>query len=360
MYEKAALPSRSVESARKTASEEVRSYMEFIGLDVHRHYSVAARMEASGTLIERRRLHNDELVGFVQSLTERPKVAFEASGSWYHIYELLEPWVEELVLSHPLKTRIIAETKIKTDKVDATALADLLRIDYLPRSYIAPAPVRELRELLRLRMSLVRLRTTARNKVHAVLIKRGLTPPVKNVFGKRGRAWLAALALPAAYGLAIASYLEVIDLLAELINRLNAQIHARAASSQEAVWLDSIPGIGPFTALLILAEVGDIWRFPDAAHLCSYAGLVPSVYSSGGRTRYGPLTKQGSAYLRWVMVQAANSASRVRGPLKDRYDRLRQKKPHPTAIVDLARFMLGCVYAMLTERRAFRVHPRGS
>jgi hypothetical protein len=116
MYEKAALPSRSVESARKTASEEVRSYMEFIGLDVHRQYSVAARMEASGALVERRRLHNDELVGFMQSLAEPPKVAFEASGSWYHIYELLEPWVEELVLSHPLKTRIIAETKIKTDR----------------------------------------------------------------------------------------------------------------------------------------------------------------------------------------------------------------------------------------------------
>ena len=334
--------------------------MEFIGLDIHRHYTWAARMEPSGALIESRRLANDELVGFIQTLPERPSVAFEATSNWYHIYELLEPWVAELALSHPLKTRIIAETKMKTDKVDAKTLADLLRIDYLPRSYIAPAPVRELRELLRLRISLVRLRTSARNRTHAVLIKRGLTPPVKNVFGKKGRAWLATLELPEAYSLAITSYLELLDSLAGPIARVNGRINERAGASEEAGWLDSMPGVGPFTALLVLAEIGDIWRFPDAAHLCSYAGLVPSVYSSGGRTRYGPLTKQGSAYLRWVLVQAANSAIRVRGPLKNRYDRLRQRKPHQTAIVDLARYMLGCVYAMLTERRAFRVHPRGS
>jgi transposase len=296
----------------------------------------------------------------MQSLPERPSVAFEATSNWYCIYDLLEPWVEELALSHPLKTRIIAETKNKTDKVDATVLADLLRIDYLPRSYMAPAAVRELRELLRLRISLVRLRTNARNKVHAVLIKRGLVPPVKNVFGKKGRAWLTSLDLPRAYSLAILSYLELLDTLSGLISRVNSHINERAGMSEEAAWLDSIPGVGPFTALLLLAEIGDIQRFPDAAHLASYAGLVPSVYSSGGRTRYGPLTKQGSAYLRWVMVQAANSAIRVRGPLKNRYDRLRQKRPHNTAIVDLARYMLGCVYAMLTERRAFRVHPRGS
>jgi transposase len=337
--------------------------MEFIGLDVHRHYSVAARMAESGALLEHRRLPNEELVAFMQSLPERPRVAFEATSNWYHIYELLEPWVEELALGHPLKTRIIAEAKIKTDKVDAKALADLLRTDYLPRSYMAPAPVRELRELLRLRVSLVRMRSNARNKVHAVLIKRGLVPPVKNVFGKRGRAWLETLGaeLPAAYWLAISSYLEVIDVLGGLVSRLNAEIYERAQASEEATWLDSIPGVGPFTALLLLAEIGDISRFPDSAHLASYAGLVPSVYSSGGRTRHGPLTKQGSAYMRWIMVQAANSACRGRGPLRTRYDRLRQRnKPHQTAIADLARYMLGCVYAMLTERRAFRVYPRGS
>jgi len=228
--------------------------MEFIGLDIHRHYSVAARMEASGTVIERRRLHNDELVAFVQSLPERPRVAFEATSNWYNIFELLEPWVEEIALGHPLKTRLIAEARIKTDKVDATVLANLLRTDFLPRSYMAPASVRELRELLRLRISLVRLRTNVRNRVHAVLIKRGLTPPVKNVFGKKGRAWLTGLEMPDAYALAISSYLEVIDVLSNLILRVNGHIHQRAAASEEAVWLDTMPGVGPFTALLLLAE----------------------------------------------------------------------------------------------------------
>jgi transposase len=289
-------------------------------------------------------------------------VALEATANWYHVYELAEPWAAEVALGHPLKTRIIAEAKIKTDKIDATILAQLLRADLLPRAYIAPAPVRELRELLRLRASLVRLRTAVRNKVHAVLIKRGLQPPLASLFGKRGRFWLAetAAALPPAYGRAISAYLRVHDALCAEIEAVSEEVRARALASEEACWLDSMPGIGPYRALLILSEIGDIRRFPDAAHLASYAGLVPSVYSSGGRTRHGRLTKQGSPWLRWTMVEAAVSAIRTPGPLKSRYDRLRQRKPHATAVIDLARFMLGCVFAMLSERRPFLLNPRGS
>ncbi len=336
--------------------------MEFIGLDIHRHYAVLARMDQEGALIDRRRLDHEALPAYLQALPDRPRLAFEATSSWYYVCDLVEPWVEEVVLSHPLKTRLIAEAKIKTDKIDATILADLLRSGYLARAYLAPAPVRELRELLRLRASLVRLRTAVRNKVHAVLIKRGLTAPVGNIFGQKGRRWLAEISgqLPTAYAQAISSYLRVMDVLTEEILAANAEIDRRAEASEEAQWLDSMPGIGPFTALLILAEIGEIARFPDKAHLASHAGLVPSVHSSGGRTRYGPLTRQGSPWLRWALIQAAHSAVRRPGPLKARYDRMRQRKPEATAIVDLARFMLGCVYAMLTERRPFLLHPRGS
>jgi transposase len=336
--------------------------MEFIGLDIHRHYSVAARMGADGVVLEQRRLANEALPAYLQTLPEPPRVALEATANWYHIFELVEPWAAQVALGHPLKTRIIAEAKVKTDKVDATILAHLLRADLLPQAYMAPAPVRELRELLRLRASLVRLRTSVRNKVHAVLIKRGLKPPVASVFGKKGRAWLEALGeqLPAVYATAIESYLRVLDALALEILRLDREVADAAEASEEARWLDSMPGIGPYSALLILAEIGDIKRFPDAAHLASYAGLVPSVHSSGGKTRLGPLTRQGSPWLRWVIVEAAHSASRTAGPLQNRFNRVRQRKPYATAIVDLARFMLGCIYAMLTERRPFRIDPRGS
>jgi transposase len=336
--------------------------MEFIGLDIHRHYAVLARMDEKGKLLDRRRLGHEALPAYLASLPERPRLAFEATSSWYYVCDLIESLVDDLVLSHPLKTRLIAEAKIKTDKVDATILADLLRTNFLPEAYLAPAPVRELRELLRLRASLVRMRTMARNKVHAVLIKRGLRPPVGNVFCQKGRRWLAevGLSLPQSYALAIASNLRIIDALSEEILVVNAEIGRRAEASEEAGWLDSMPGIGPFTALLILAEIGDVKRFPDASRLASYAGLVPSVHSSGGRTRYGSLTRQGSPWLRWAMVQAARSAVRRPGPLQDRYRRMKQRKPEATAIVDLARFMLGCAYAMLSERRPFRSYPRGS
>jgi transposase len=336
--------------------------MEFIGLDIHRHYTQAARLDELGTLIDERRLPNEELPAYLQTLAAPAKVALEATSNWYHIYELVEPWAAEVVLGHPLKTRIIAEAKIKTDKVDAKVLADLLRVDYLPRTYIAPPAVRELRELLRLRASLVRQRTALRNKVQAVLIKRGEKPPMKSVFGKKGKAWLAETAarLPATYGGAIRRYLRVLDVLETEIKAATAEIEEASAASEEAVWLQTMSGIGPYRALFILAEIGEIGRFRDAAHLFSYAGLVPSVHASGGHTRTGPITKQGSSWLRWTMIEAAHSAIRTPGPLKNRYDRLRQRKPHGTAIVDLARFMLGCVYAMLTERRGFLLHPRGS
>jgi transposase len=336
--------------------------MEFIGLDIHRHYSQVARRDEAGTLLEERRLANDELSAYFQSLVGPVKVAMEATGSWYHIYDQVQPWVEDVALGHPFKTRIIAEAKIKTDKVDAKVLSDLLRVDYLPRAYIAPAAIRELRELLRLRASLVRQRTAVRNKVHAVLIKLGEKPPMASVFGKSGRSWLRETAdrLPRAYGRPIEQYLRVLDAFDAEIATVTRDIAAEATASEDAGLLRTLPGIGPFRALLILAEIGDIARFPDAAHLYSYAGLVPSVYSSGGHTRSGRLTKQGSAWLRWAMIEAAHSAIRTPGPLKTRYDRQRRRKPHGTAIVDLARFMLGCVYAMLTQRRGFLLHPRGS
>jgi transposase len=235
-------------------------------------------------------------------------------------------------------------------------------VDYLPRAYIAPAHIRELRELLRLRASLVRQRTAVRNKVHAVLIKRGEKPPVKSVFGKSGRLWLEETAahLPRAYGGAISRYLRVLDGLEAEIKGVKGEIEEQAEVNEDVRLLMTLPGVKAYRALLIMAEIGEIGRFADSSHLSSYAGLVPSVHSSGGRTRNGPLTKQGSPWLRWVMIEAAHSAMRTPGPLRTRYDRLRQRKPHGTAIVDLARFMLGCVYAMLTERRRFLPDPRGS
>ena len=336
--------------------------MEFIGLDIHRHYTQAARLDAVGNLVEERRLPNEALPAYLGSLSGAAKVALEATSNWYHIYELVEPWAAEVVLGHPLKTRIIAEAKIKTDKVDAKVLADLLRVDYLPRAYMAPVHVRELRELLRLRVSLVRQRTAVRNRVHAILIKRGEKPPMKSVFGKKGMAWLRETAgrLPRAYGGAISRYLRLLEVLDNEISAVSSEINEQGQTSEDVALLMTMPGIKAYRGLLIMAEIGEIGRFRDAARLFSYAGLVPSVHASGGRSRTGRLTKQGSPWLRWVMIQAAHSAIRTPGPLKARYARLRQRKPHGTAIVDLARFMLGCVYAMLTERRGFLLHPRGS
>jgi transposase len=334
--------------------------VEFIGLDVHRHYSVYTRLDEGGRILGQGKVANEAVAGIVSGLGGPCKVVLEATGNWGYIADELQPVVDEIVLAHPLQVKAIAAAKVKTDKVDATILAHLLRTDLIPRSYLAPPHVREMRDLLRLRASLVRLRTTVKNKIHAILAKRGLSVPVTDLFGKKGRLWLAQQELSPVQGKAVSAYLALIDLLEERMALVSAEIDRQAEEREEVQLLMTIPGIGRYSALLIISEVGDIRRFPDGDRLAAYAGLVPGVRASGGKARLGPITKQGSAWLRWILVEAVYRAARRPGCLRDRYERLRRRKGSPVAAVATARFLATCIHAVLTERRPFRNSPSGS
>ena len=334
--------------------------MEYIGLDVHRHYTVYARVDEHGEVVEQGRVKNGALPAAIVDEGRPCRVVLEATANWGYVADLLEPLAEEVVLAHPLQVRAIAAAKVKTDKVDATILAQLLRGGLIPRAYLAPAEVRELRDLLRLRASLVRVRTTVKNKVHAVLAKRGLEVPVTDLFGRKGRRWLGEQRLSQVHRQAVDAYLAVIDVLDAQIAQVTAAIDRQAERREEVGWLSSIPGVGRYTALLVLSEIGDIRRFPDGDRLAAYAGLVPTVRASGGRTRLGPVTKQGSAWLRWILVEAVYRAVRRPGCLRERYERLRRRKGSAVAAVATARFLTTCIHAMLTQRRPFRNGPGGS
>jgi transposase len=198
----------------------------------------------------------------------------------------------EVKLAHPLKTRIIAEAKIKTDATDSEALAHLLRADLLPTSYAPPKEIRELRELVRLRTYLVRERAKFKNKIRAELAKRGIRA-LKNPFAKRRGPALRELGIET-----VNHCLDMIGALDERIRGVSRELNAKAMESEEAKLLMTIPGVGYFSALAILTEIGDILRFSDPEKLCSYAGLVPSVHQSGTTKYYGHITKQGSKMLR--------------------------------------------------------------
>jgi transposase len=188
-------------------------------------------------------------------------------------------------------------------------LAQLLRANLLPEAWIAPPAVRQLRAMLRHRAQLVRLRTLLRNRIHAVLADHGHGRPAGGWSGP-GRAWLAALELPAVSRQVIDDALMVIDALLQPIDRLDREVHQRARSDPRVQVLTGLPGVGPFTALVLLAEIGDITRFGSARKLASWAGLTPMVRGSDRMVHHGHIFKQGSVWVRWVLCEAAQTAKR--------------------------------------------------
>lgn len=327
----------------------------YIGIDYHKRNTYVTRMDEDGKVEESVNLKNDgdELKEFVGTIKKEDKVVLEATGNWYSFYEMVEDKALNVILSHPAKTKAIASARIKTDKIDSKMLAHLLRCDLIPESYIPERDLRDLRETLRYRASLVAIRTSLKNKIHAILSKNGLTCPYSDLFGKKSLAWLAALPLRECYRKNIDGYLGLAHTLVSELTKVEKKIREVAEASDEACLLMSMPGISYYSSLMILSEIGEIDRFPSAGHLCSYAGLVPSVYSSGGTTRMGRITKTGSSYLRWIMVENAHQAVRGSKRFGALYRRVSQKSGKNPARVAVARKMLACIYYMLKNHEKF-------
>jgi len=325
--------------------------MKYYGIDIHKKYSVYTAVDHKGVILKQGRIANEpELFKeLMQDNQDETRAVIEATANWGYIHDILEDLVDDVVIAHPLRTKAIASARIKTDKIDATTLAQLLRVDMIPESYIPPRDVRELRELLRYRAGLVRIHTLLKNKTHAVLIKTGFQNPCSDLFGKKGREWLGTIELKAIYRQEVDGFLRIIDFLKNEIIPISHEIDDIAKADPRAKILESIPGIGHYSAMLILSEIGDIKRFPSAQHLVSYAGLNPSVHSSGGVTRYGRITKQGSAWLRWVLVQCASTASRKSGRFSRFHRRIAFRHGAKTANVALAREILRICYFLLKK-----------
>jgi len=251
----------------------------------------------------------EPMLRLIGGLPAGTPVAFEAAYGWGWLVELLEDYGFEPHLVHPLRCKAIASARLKNDKVDAAILAQLLRADLLPEAWIAPPPVRQLRALLRHRASLVRLRTQLQNRIHAVAADHGHDRAASYWTGP-GRGWLAELDLPPVSREIITDALAFIDALAPVIDRLDREVRTRAKADPRVQVLTALPGVGPFTALVMLAEIGDITRFASARKLASWAGLTPTVRGSDLTVRHGHISKQGSAWLRWVLNQAAQTARR--------------------------------------------------
>jgi transposase len=329
---------------------------EYIGVDLGKRKAVVVKKDRRGNITGKATLAVTQaaLDNYFSKQDSKSEVVVEASGNWMFLYETIEQYTPHVVLAHPLKTRAIAEARIKTDTIDATTLAELLRLDGIPQAYIPPREVRDVRELLRYRASLVALRMGLKNKIHAVLTKTAIECSWSNVLGRKSRQWLKTLPLRPCYRQEIDGYVRLAEVMTTLIEEITATIKQRVSESPQAQLLMTVPGISYYSALLILSEIGEVQRFPDAKHLCSYAGLVPSVYSSGSKSFHDRITKQGSRWLRWICVEISIHAANGDAGFQKVYRRVARRRGFATAKVAVARKLLTVVYAMLKNNEPFR------
>src|SRR5829696_6097298 len=310
------------------------------GLDVHREFAQVAiwqdgHVRQAGQIAAT----PEGLRAFADSLAATDEVAIEATCNTHAIAKLLQPRVARVVISDPQKTRAIAEAKVKTDKVDAAVLAQLLAADYLPAVWLADDATHALRRQVARRAHIVRQRTRLKNQVQAIL-HRNLIPrcPAADLFGHKGRRWLAEQALPGDERQAVAALLRQLDFHGQELAIIDAELGRVALASVEVKRLMTIPGVDATVALSIVAAVGDFGRFRAPAKLVSYLGLNPRVRQSGGQpASHRRITKQGRAHARGMLVEAAWAASKTPGPLHAFYERVRARRGMHIAVVATAR-----------------------
>ena len=277
-----------------------------VGMDLHRRRSVLVRMTEDGRKLETARIDNSPaaLRGVLARAGKNPRVVVEATYGWYWAVDVLEGAGAEVHLAHPLGVKAFSYRRVKNDERDCQDLADLLRLGRLPEAWIAPPPVRALREVTRYRIKLVQQRTSCKDQVHALLAKAGIPVTRSDIFGRGGGLWLDALALPQPYAGKLASLRALTGVLDGEIARLEAQAAQMLAGDPGYAAIRQLPGIGPVLGAVICAEIGDITRFRRPGQLCSWAGLTPRHYESDTKVIRGHVSKQGSRILRWALTEA--------------------------------------------------------
>lgn len=328
-----------------------------IGCDIHKREAQFAILDEHGAWVEQTRIPatREALAAFARDhFLPGDRLALEATFHTWAVAEVLRPFCQEVVVSNPLRTRAIASAKIKTDKVDARVLAQLLRSDFLPRVWQPDPETQRRRRLVSRRASLVGDRTKIKNRLHAVLHHRLLPVAVSDPFNRPGRAWLAALPLDPAGRSACDSELRLLDAVETEIRALDDQLASLAYHDPHIKLLLTLPGVDFGIACTLLAALGDYTRFRDGDHAASYLGLVPSTRQSGDHCYHGPITRHGNSHARWLLVQAAQHLAAHPGPLGVFFRRLLKKKNRNVAVVACARKLVVVAWHMLTHNEPYR------
>lgn len=332
-----------------------------IGIDIHRKYSQISVMRKDGKIIERQKVNNDRksLEKALEAYSEdETKAVIESSWNWGLLYDMLSDYVDEVKVAHPLKVRAIAEARIKTDKISADTLAHLLRTDLIPECHVRTKDSRRIQQVLRQRMFLVRLQTMVKNRIHSLIDRqenvREQVFAYTDLFGAKGMQFLRSAELPALERKMLDEDLELLEALRTRIRSIESILEQLKENDEIVERLKSVPGIGKFFAMLIRHEIDSLDRFQTSDKLCAYAGLVPSTYSSGGKTHHGGIIKQGNKYLRWALIEAVVHAIRADAQLRSYYESMKLKKGANSAKVATARRLLKIIYQIWKEKRSYR------
>lgn len=326
---------------------------EYIGVDLHKQFlQVCALTVTGGRAWETRWPRTTEgITAFCSRCGPHTHVAVEATSPTWAFVDAVQPTGAQVCVVDTRKTKLKAGFAAKTDRLDARRLADALRRESVVSVYIPPPPIRELREICRGRHQVVRLRSRVSQMIRALLLRSGVADlPARQVYSARGRRWLATVVLPPEAATTLQRLVRVLEVLHAEATAAEAVVVARAEADPIARALDTLVGIGPVLALTLRAEIGDGTRFRAGAALACYAGLVPRVDSSGDRYYVGRITRQGSPWLRWALVEAARHAIRRDDRIGRWARRLAVRKGGMKARVALARRLSDEVVAMWPRR----------
>ena len=346
------------------SGQNTRTWRRFVGMDVHRETIAICVLDEGGvecrvkrTIASRRQALREWLAAYMDPAVPT-RFALEALSPARWVVAELRAAGFDVVLVHPFGVRLIVQSKKKSDRVDARALADLLRLGRLPAAYIATPEEQALRALVRHRESLRAEMTSKKNRIHAILHCNDEHFEGSDVFGKRGRAWLAARAFPEDERFVVDQLLAGIDALERQIAEADERIAARVEDDPFVALLRTIPGVGPAIAPALRAEAGDVRRFERPEQFAAYTGLVPATWESGGSRTGGGITKKGNHVLRWALVYAALHVCRWSAEWKTRYTRLRRRIKKHKARVAMARRLAVAIWHMAKTGEVFRYRER--
>jgi transposase len=334
---------------------------EILGLGIDISKKRADICLKNSTVLDRFQTSNDEqgIASLLRRLEPHVKSGFTVKGAiestgnlWIKIYEALERNGVDISLANPLKTRAIAEARIKSDKLDSTILADLARTDLVARCYVPDRNSRDIRALVRYRIDLAERSTQVKNKVHNILDKYSLRCDGEP-FSKGWMEWLGAQTLGSVDRQLVDSHIREIAMLDELMQGVEKQMASLAVNDRRVDLLLGFTGIDYYGALLLLYEIGDVKRFYGPKKLVSWAGLAPSLHQSGDTRYTGRITKQGNKRVRWYLTEAAKNAARFDPKLRPFYERVASRKGNHKATIAVARKMLVSIYWVLTRNEHY-------